>query len=340
MNAKKLIILLLLSASSPFANAQVWGENDSRTEERSDAGAVGAAGAKSGFFQTASPINYPTNATSWWHLLDIRHTNTTNNFAMQFSGSFFDQELYFRKTNNNATTAWSKILLENNGKLGLGTSLPLAKLSVLGTGTFSNSNIEAGADFFGSDYRNRIALGNTNSVLGGSRSSAILFYGKSTNGTSYQNQWEIGTDSHGNGTLDLYFHNVALGSSSLYINAAGDICIGTENSRGNKLSVNGKIRALEIKVESANWPDYVFGKDYQLPTLQETEEHIKLKGHLPGIPTAEEVKANGIDLGEMSAKLLKKIEELTMYMIEMKKDIEIKDKNHQKEIDYLKSKIK
>jgi hypothetical protein len=100
--------------------------------------------------------------------------------------------------------------------------------------------------------------------------------------------------------------------------ANGNVGIGTATPK-EKLSVNGKIRAHEIKVETANWPDYVFAKDYELPTLRETEKHIKDKGHLPGIPSAAEVKANGVDLGEMNAKLLQKIEELTLHLIEKEK---------------------
>ncbi|WP_316810322.1 hypothetical protein [Pedobacter heparinus] len=104
---------------------------------------------------------------------------------------------------------------------------------------------------------------------------------------------------------------------------SGDIGIGTLETRGYKLAVNGKIRAQEIKVEASPWPDYVFTKDYPLPTLQQTEQHINEKGHLPGIPSAAEVKANGIDLGEMNAKLLQKIEELTLHLIhESKKNAE------------------
>lgn len=101
---------------------------------------------------------------------------------------------------------------------------------------------------------------------------------------------------------------------------AGSVGIGTYNPREYKLAVNGKIRAQEIKVEASPWPDYVFTKSYQLPTLQETERHIKEKGHLPGIPSAAEVKANGIDLGEMNAKLLQKTEELTLHLIEENKE--------------------
>jgi hypothetical protein len=103
----------------------------------------------------------------------------------------------------------------------------------------------------------------------------------------------------------------------------GNIGIGTNDPRGYKLAVNGKIRAQEIKVEASPWPDYVFNKDYNLPTLQATEKHIKEKGHLPGIPSATEVKANGIDLGEMNAKLLQKIEELTLHLIDKDKEITI-----------------
>ncbi|TKC02814.1 hypothetical protein [Pedobacter frigoris] len=105
------------------------------------------------------------------------------------------------------------------------------------------------------------------------------------------------------------------------ITAAGSFGIGTA-SPSEKLEVNGKIRAREIKVETANWPDYVFLPSYKLPTLQETEKHIKEKGHLPGIPSASEVKANGVELGSMNAKLLQKIEELTLHLIEKNKQLQ------------------
>jgi len=82
-----------------------------------------------------------------------------------------------------------------------------------------------------------------------------------------------------------------------------------------KLSVNGNIRAKEIKVETANWPDYVFEEDYQMPSLTETEAFIKKHKHLPGMPNKEQVAAEGISLGEMNRKLLEKVEELTLHLI-------------------------
>jgi len=133
----------------------------------------------------------------------------------------------------------------------------------------------------------------------------------------------------GTKTVEVPYRNrfrgdVFMPGSGLW-NSTGNVGIGT-TSPTEKLSVKGKIRAQEIKVETANWPDYVFAKDYQLPSLKETEQHIKDKGYLPGIPSAEEVKANGIDLGAMNAKLLQKIEELTLYLIEQKKTMELQSK--------------
>jgi hypothetical protein len=100
----------------------------------------------------------------------------------------------------------------------------------------------------------------------------------------------------------------------------GKVGIGTTATGNYELAVNGEIRAKEIKVEIANWPDYVFAKNYTLPTLEEVENHIQEKGHLKNIPSAAEVEANGIELGNMNKLLLEKIEELTLYIIQLKKE--------------------
>ncbi|WP_316833732.1 hypothetical protein [Pedobacter nutrimenti] len=104
------------------------------------------------------------------------------------------------------------------------------------------------------------------------------------------------------------------------ITSDGDVGIGTTDPKGYKLAVAGNMIAESVKVQlQSAWPDYVFKGDYKLTSLQETKKYIKEKGHLPGIPSAVEVKSEGIDLGEMNKKLLQKIEELTLYLIQMEK---------------------
>ena len=131
------------------------------------------------------------------------------------------------------------------------------------------------------------------------------------------------------GVADIYldYINIIPGgitgttSSDFTINSKGDVGIGT-TTPSETLSVKGKIRAKEIKVELSGWPDYVFAKEHKLPQLKDIESFIKKNQHLPEVPSAQEVKDNGLSLGEMHARLLKKIEELTLYLIEQNKKIE------------------
>ena len=97
-------------------------------------------------------------------------------------------------------------------------------------------------------------------------------------------------------------------------NSAGNVGIGT-TTPDSKLSVNGKIRAHEIKLETSNWPDYVFGENYRQLSLEELEDFIKANGHLPGLKSAEEYKQEGVNMMELNQKLLEKVEELTLYTI-------------------------
>jgi len=114
--------------------------------------------------------------------------------------------------------------------------------------------------------------------------------------------------------------------------ATEQVAIATDNnyiSPGYTLAVGGKIIAEELKVRlQTNWPDYVFAADYEKPTLKELEKEIKEIGHLPNIPSAKEVAKEGYHVGEMDVKLLEKIEELTLYLIEMNKEVqELKEEN-------------
>lgn len=114
-----------------------------------------------------------------------------------------------------------------------------------------------------------------------------------------------------------------------------NIGIGTYNSTDGsetyRLSVKGKVRAEEVKVYT-DWADYVFDKDYLLPSLQEVEQFIKENGHLENVPSAEEIERNGLELGDMSKIQQEKIEELTLYIIQQNKNME----KLQKEVEDLK----
>jgi len=204
------------------------------------------------------------------------------------------------------------IRLVNN--VGIGTLNPLYKLDVSGEGRIASTIITSSNSPF--------------------LNSTILF-----SQSGFHNMFGV------DGTWTTKYFGMKTDGDFVII--GGNVGIGTTDPKGYKLAINGKICAHEIKIETANWPDYVFAKDYSLLSLLETEKHIKEKGHLPGIPSAAEVKANGIDLGEMNAKLLQKIEELTLHLIRIEKDnkemkqlIKFQDDKYSKEINNLKSRIR
>ncbi len=100
----------------------------------------------------------------------------------------------------------------------------------------------------------------------------------------------------------------------------GNVGIGTGNL-AYRLNVNGTIRSKEIVVES-NWADYVFEDTYSLPSLHEVEQFIHQHHHLPNMPAATDVKNNGLAVGDVQTKMMEKIEELTLYIIDLHHEIE------------------
>ena len=113
---------------------------------------------------------------------------------------------------------------------------------------------------------------------------------------------------------DFATKQVGIGTSNVLVNPADNIPY--------TLSVNGHVLATEVTIkEYDNWPDYVFAEDYDLMPLAELEKEIEKLGHLPEVPSAEEVLENGHQVGEMNTILLKKVEEMTLHLIEMDKAI-------------------
>lgn len=191
----------------------------------------------------------------------------------------------------------------------------------------------------GSGYTNRFRVAaNGNVGIGLDNPSSKLHVNGTTNlqmksngGTilrlDTERPWEfrqIGTGATAN--LELYS---TVDAKHFFINTTGGVGIGTTSISSYKLSVNGTIRAKEVKVETG-WSDFVFEENYPLKPLTEVEAFIKENGHLPDIPSAKEVEENGVNVGEMEAKLLQKIEELTLYVIELNKENELQDERNNK----------
>ena len=112
----------------------------------------------------------------------------------------------------------------------------------------------------------------------------------------------------------------------------GNVGIGTLNVAdvGYKLFVETGIRTRKVVVDQVAWPDYVFKPGYHTPSLDSVAQYIRTNRHLPDMPSADSVAQNGLNLGENQAQLLKKIEELTLYVIELRKEVdELKQQNKQ-----------
>jgi hypothetical protein len=213
----------------------------------------------------------------------------------------------------------------NGGNVGIGYTNPTEKLEVAG-----NVNI-GGALFLNSGIDDtHLYWGAHNFTLGtkpGDPSHNVfkLSPGGSTGGAL-------------NTRIEMYVaNNTSSFTQKVLIHSAGDsyfnggnVGIGTMNPDA-KLAVKGTIHAEEVKVDlNVPAPDYVFEPDYHLPTLAETETYIKENKHLPEVPSAKQMEEEGLNLKEMNLLLLKKVEELTLYLIEQKKDIrELKNENEE-----------
>ena len=227
-------------------------------------------------------------------------TNSTGRFIVRTGG-----------TNN--------LIVASDGKTGLGVDDPQAKL-----------HINSGA----STEALRIT-GNTNSIIrfmtGATEKSYIYAAGNDLNISTVQ----PGGLLRLNGELYVDKSNGRVGvgtvtpDQKLHVNGngivSGNLRVGSVPvPSGYKLAIEGKVICEEVRVKlaSSGWPDYVFSNNYRLSPLWEVEKFIKKNKHLPNIPSADEVEKEGIAVGDMQKKMMEKIEELTLYIIELKREID------------------
>ena len=280
----------------------------------------------------AESFNGEVGSIAFWRHYDMflssKIYSTANYSIDQYAGA----DLRFATTPPNLFGAGGlpltdRMTINSIGNIGIGTITPNAKLEVqntstLGTAPGSNQLLMRVSSLGGANYyMNNLWILRDNEPNSGWL-SARLHDGISIDGsflipgTDTRTWWERSpfrdVQSWGNGNTT----HMSL--------TEGNLGIGTKDTKGYKLAVVGKMISEEVVVKlQASWPDYVFEKSYQLLALKDVKAFIEQNKHLPEMPSAEEVQKNGVQLGEMNSLLLKKVEEMTLYLIEQQKQIEI-----------------
>jgi len=201
--------------------------------------------------------------------------------------------------NAQAWTSGTNVLYANPSttNVGIGTSNPVSKLFINGNMGFLQTNNQTN----GIIWRNSSYQKNSAAIL------PVDFGDYARQGLGFF------TGDFANSTTDVV--------ERMRITRSGNVGIGYTNP-GAKLDVNGVVRAHEVKVCLNQGCDYVFEDDYKLMNLSDLSNFIKTNKHLPEVAPAAQMEAEGINLSEMNALLLKKVEELTLYVIELKNEID------------------
>jgi hypothetical protein len=201
-------------------------------------------------------------------------------------------------------------VLINEGRIGIGTTTPSYDVYLV--------KPNASIGFYDEDDNHFSGYINADST-----NLYINAYRKSSVGTNVAGDLILQVNS--GGFPSFLAGNVGIGTSvpTAKLQVSSNVMIGSGSpATGYLLSVNGKIISEEVRVElDTNWPDYVFEKDYGLIPLPQLENFIRQHKHLPNIPSAVDIKGKGFDLGDMNRRLLEKVEELTLYILEQDKKI-------------------
>lgn len=243
---------------------------------------------------------------------------------------FGNSGIFFRQAWPMATAwePWRKVLLEDESGavgVGIGTRSPGAKFQVNSTmlvapfvpGESGNYLTDEGA-------RITISDGNIYDNVHGGISFGGMYVENGVRYNATYNHIEFGSGylriRNNQQTKMFIGSGDEWGNQNIILNpGTGNVGIGTLTP-SERLSVNGNIRTKKLIVTQTGWPDYVFANDYYLMPLNDVKKFINKNKHLPGIPSAEQVTEAGLDIGDTQALLLKKIEELTLYVIQLKEE--------------------
>ncbi|MEJ5052572.1 hypothetical protein WH221_22290 [Chryseobacterium culicis] len=283
--------------------------------------------------QSTSPILYlkrSTNETGFIRGIQTQYFNGDNGW---FFGDVNGSQWMVSKGDYKNPKL---VINDANGFVGIGTDSPLAKLDVSGNIITGAGDSVTGVNAFAIRYADG-SLNNWGSLR--SSSASYMSFGVKANnsdvgwlsstGTLNIAKTAVTLDSEGFKFLTSASQQIAL-NSPVTMNEIMKI-----SPTGNAL-LQGKLEAKELKVTLTPTADFVFEESYNLPNLEEVAKHIKEKKHLPEIASAKEMEKEGVNIGEFQIKLLQKIEELTLYVIEQNKQL----KKQAEEIEELNQKLK
>jgi len=265
---------------------------------------------------TAGNWSFVNSAFPAWKLYLGYGANTDYFYIARSAPSTYSEQIYFK--------------IANSGYVGIGTTSPQTNLHIVGSG----ASIDAQASYTGGGL---IIQGNTGSRSSTTGAQLEFVTPANADGTNLWGQGRIitvaGNSNSGDATGEMilgtrrYINKVGAGlgwyyGNDLVINGNGNIIIGqtTQVNSAYKLDVYGSARATAITV-NATGADFVFESTYKLFSLPEIEKYIQANHHLPEIPSAKEMQTNGLNVGDNQIKLLQKVEELTLFMIEKDKQI-------------------
>jgi len=307
MNKRLLSILICSLCISVNVYSQGFFSTGAYTNSPLGVGATGIFGWGENFDRTFD-IRPNPNANFGTLILNY-HTGLTFSAHSVYGGIRFYNQGY--PNAYDPATGAKMVMSIMNGYVGVNTTNPTNPLTV-GDGNVNNSGSAMAVI--------NTANANTNGLLLSNWIGSGTSYGpKIAFDNSTQGSWVMG-GSDGSNNFDIAR---SWGTPDLRINAQGNVGINTADTKGYMLAVNGSVIATSITVKLyANWADYVFNPTYHLIPLSEVKTYIDQNHHLPGMPSAAEVKKDGVNLGETNRILTQKVEELTLYLIEQQKQID------------------
>jgi hypothetical protein len=243
--------------------------------------------------------------------LALEIANSSMLYSFSFTGYATGETLQLATDNVvSAVAAFAAAPIGIQGNLSIGPQSSTAKLTLSGGANWTTNNWAKTVKLYNG---HAIEFAGTNRSFGIGASGANFYFSHvNPNGTGASNYYMVVDGTNGN------------------------IGIGTGNPPSMyKLAVEGTIGARKVKVQQGTWSDFVFHNDYKLPSLYEVESFVKQNKHLPGLPSEAEVLKDGLDVGEMNKLLLQKVEELTLYIIDLKKE----SQKQQEKIERLEKKL-